>query len=166
MSTATALDGPASSGVGSGHAAPIPPIAVKRLRSEIRSLMRRTRAVLRTAEPTVDLGLRQPALDVLASVVTHPRTSPAQIAEHLRVDAAAAARHVTELEQLGLIVRVTDMKHPAYKVLMPTSMGQRVHGHGADAADDVLRGALAGWTVEEVDTLTRLLAKLNESQPA
>ena len=102
--------------------------------------MRRTRAALRTAEPAVDLGLRQPALDVLASVVTHPRTSPAQIAEHLRVDAASAARHVTELEQLGLIVRVTDMKHPAYKVLMPTSMGQRVHGHGADAADDVLRG--------------------------
>ena len=166
LKTATVPERPVSADVETAHAATIPPTAVQQLRSEIRSLMRRTRAVLRTAEPTVDLGLRQPALDVLGSVVTHPRTSPAQIAEHLRVDVATAARNVTELEQLGLIVRVTDMQHPAYKVLMPTSMGQRVHGHGADAADDVLRAALAGWTVDEVETLTRLLARLNESQPA
>jgi DNA-binding MarR family transcriptional regulator len=165
MSTAIAPGRATSAAVAPAHGAPISATTVQQLRSEIRSLLRRARAVLRTAEPAVDLGLRQPALDVLGSVVTRPRTSPAQIAEHLRVDEATTTRHVTELEQLGLIVRVTDLRHPAYKVLMPTSMGQRVHGHGADTADDVLQATLAGWTAGEVETLIRLLAKLNQSQP-
>ena len=154
MRPATALDSPISTD------------AVRRVRAELRELMRRAQAVLRTAEPTVDLGLRRSTLDVLGDVVTHPRTSPAEIAEHLHVDEAAALRHVIELEQLGLITRVTDLRHPAFKVLMPTSMGERIHRHGADAATEALQATLAGWTADEVETLTRLLAKLNQSQPA
>ena len=154
MHPATALDSPISTD------------AVRRVRAELRELMRRAQAVLRTAEPTVDLGLRRSTLDVLGDVVTHPRTSPAQIAEHLQVDESTALRHVIELEQLGLITRVTDLRHPAFKVLMPTSMGERIHRHGADAATAALQATLAGWTADEVETLTRLLAKLNGSQPA
>lgn len=163
MITATTPQRPAA---GVPAESPVSAPAVRQLRSELRSLMRRTRDVLRAAEPSVDHGLRQSTLDVLGDVVTHPRTSPARVAEHLDLDEAAALRHVTELEQLGLVTRVTDLKHPAYKVLMPTSMGQRIHWHGLDAATDALHTMLAGWTADEVETLTRLLTKLNESQPA
>jgi hypothetical protein len=40
-------------------------------------------------------------------------------------------------------------------------MGRRVHGEGADAASDALEAMLDGWSPDEVETLTRLLARLN-----
>jgi DNA-binding MarR family transcriptional regulator len=166
MSTAAASAPTIADTTSASTPVPISTTQLQQLRSELRSLIRRARAVLRGADPAVDLGLRQSTLDVLGSVVTRPRTSPARIAEHLGIDQAAAARHVSELAQLGLVVVVTDLQHPAYKVLMPTSMGQRIHGHGRDAADDALRASLDGWSASEVETLTRLLAKLNQSPHA
>jgi DNA-binding MarR family transcriptional regulator len=143
------------------HQALVPPTAVQELRQEIRSLLRRTRAVLRTAEPSVDLELDQPALEVLAHVVTERRAYPADIAQRLGMDVDVVGRASCELQQLGLLVPIADVSNPTSMALVPTAMGRRIHGEGADAASNALHAMLTGWSLEDVETLTRLLARLN-----
>jgi DNA-binding MarR family transcriptional regulator len=123
--------------------------------------MRRTRTVLRTAEPSVDLELDQPALEVLAHVVAEHRAHAADVAERLHLDDDTVGRAVSELQQLGLVVPIADVSNPTSTALVPTAMGRRVHGEGADAASDALEAMLDGWSPDEVETLTRLLARLN-----
>ena len=168
MLTSTALAHPARRRVVSRATTPdrqrggsIPAPAVQQLRQEIRTLLRRTRSVLRTAEPSVDLELDQPTLEVLAHVVTEGRAFPTDIALRLHLDEDAVGRAVCGLEQLGLLVPITDVSNPTSKALVPTNMGRRIHGEGADAASDALHAMLGGWSLEEVETLTRLLSRLN-----
>ena len=139
--------------------------AVLELRQEIRGLLRRTREVLRSAEPSVDLELDPPALEVLAHVVAERRAYPADIAQRLGMDDNVVGRAACELQQLGLLVPIADVSNPANMALVPTAMGRRIHGEGADAASDALDVMLSGWSLDEVQTLTRLLARLNRPDP-
>src|SRR5262245_10700780 len=111
MSTALALPSDATATTTDVDAT-LTAAAVRRMRTEIGALMRGARALLRTAETTLDLDLDQDAYEVLGHVVTRRRTHPADIVTSLRADRNSVRRHLIELERLGLVARRVDVLDP------------------------------------------------------
>ena len=68
-----------------------------------------------------------------------------------------------ELEQLGLIQRESDPDDGRASILSPTAHGLARLAQARAPQEDTLAKALAGWPVDDIQNLTRLLHALTTS---
>jgi DNA-binding MarR family transcriptional regulator len=76
---------------------------------------------------------------------------------------STVSRQVTVLERQGFVVRTADEGDKRLSVVGVTDKGREEIARIAWARNDVMREVFSGWTDQDRNDLTRLLAKLVES---
>lgn len=84
----------------------------------------------------------------------------AEISRHMCHDSGALTRVIDQLEQRGFITRCRSVADRRTVELTLTEEGLRMVNSLVPLVVNMLNTALAGFTQDEVDTLTRLLTKL------
>jgi DNA-binding MarR family transcriptional regulator len=106
------------------------------------------------------LDLSQQEIQVLQVLQDGAARSMADLSRSARLDAGAVSRQVQALEERGLVGRRPSPDHGRIVLVEPSAEGldaaRRVH----DLRNRHLLDALDGWSVEERDTLGRLLLRL------
>ncbi len=85
------------------------------------------------------------------------------LAQVLGLDASTVSRHVRQLEDKGLLARTGDPDDGRASRVAVSERGCASLAAGFETRRRVVTHALDGWTVEERDTLRRLLHRLVES---
>lgn len=137
--------------------------AVRALEGEFGELITRMRRLLMENAERVSPGMLPGAYKVLTTIVRRERVSQSALAEHLVVDKGQLSRAVRELEQLGLIQREPDPDDGRASILSPTAHGLARLAQARAPQEDTLAKALAGWPVDDIQNLTRLLHALTTS---
>ena len=137
--------------------------AMRELESEFGELITRFQRVISEIANRVSPGLLPGAYKVFTTIVRRERVSQSTLAEHLVVDKGQLSRAVRELEQLGLIQRESDPDDGRASILSPTAHGLDRLAQARAPQEDTLAEALAGWPVDDIQNLTRLLHALTTS---
>jgi DNA-binding MarR family transcriptional regulator len=82
------------------------------------------------------------------------------IARALRMGDAAVSRHVTALEDEGLLTRASSPDDGRVAVVATTAAGRRAHRKLRDAADEIFREHLAGWSSRDLSQLAEFMERL------
>ncbi len=139
------------------------PAAGRALEGEFSELITRMRRLLMENAERVSPGMLPGAYKVFTTIVRRERVSQSTLAEHLVVDKGQLSRAVRELEQLGLIQRESDPDDGRASILSPTAHGLARLAQARAPQEDTLAKALAGWPVDDIQNLTRLLHALTTS---
>ena len=86
-----------------------------------------------------------------------------QLAEAFRLDPSTVNRQVNALLRTGLVERVPDPSGAVARVLRPTAEGLDLLRRDRAILQTQVAQVLDGWDDSEVDTLHRMLEKLNTS---
>ena len=86
-----------------------------------------------------------------------------QLAEAFRLDPSTVNRQVNALLRAGLVERVPDPSGAVARVLRPTAEGVDLLRRDRTILQTQVAQVLDGWDDSEVDTLHRMLEKLNTS---
>jgi DNA-binding MarR family transcriptional regulator len=152
----------ARASAGEAHA-----LAVQALESEFGELIARFRRLITEAAHRVSPGMLPGAYKVFTTIIRREHTTMSALAEMLMMDKGQLSRTVRELEQLGLVTRVPDPKDGRSSILSPTPEGLARLEAARVPQQDGLSHALAGWHVDDIHELTRLMhALLSEQTPA
>jgi DNA-binding MarR family transcriptional regulator len=107
-------------------------------------------------------GLEWGAFTLLARLVKDGPRRQGELAQCAMLDPSTVSRHVAQLVRSGLVVRAPDPSDGRAVRLAPTPKGEETYRAVAQRRDDTISRVLAGWPAEDVDTLVRLLARLND----
>jgi DNA-binding MarR family transcriptional regulator len=142
-------------------------LAVQALEAEFGELIARFRRLITEAAHRVSPGMLPGAYKVFTTIIRQEHTTMSALAEMLMMDKGQLSRTVRELEQLGLVNRVPDPKDGRSSILSPTAEGVARLEAARVPQQDGLSHALAGWHVDDIRELTRLMhALLSEQTPA
>jgi DNA-binding MarR family transcriptional regulator len=130
--------------------------------TEIATLFANGRRITQKAARTVHPDLHPSGLYLIRMLQKQGPSRPSVIAEYFEVDRSAISRLITSLESLGLIERQADPADKRAQMLALTAEGISRLGHLASSMDSPLRARLKDWAPEDLVTLARLLARLNE----
>jgi len=86
-----------------------------------------------------------------------------QLAEAFRLDPSTVNRQVNALLRAGLVERIPDPSGAVARVLRPTAEGLDLLRRDRTILQTQVAQVLDGWDDSEVDTLHRMLEKLNTS---
>ncbi|MFJ9995160.1 MarR family winged helix-turn-helix transcriptional regulator [Streptomyces werraensis] len=100
---------------------------------------------------------------VLTVLGRHGDMRMSRLAELLSVDMSVTSRHVTHLAERGWIERSPDPADKRSRILRLTPAGQTRLDELFRRTTQLLAERLGDWPDEEVDDLTRLMARLRES---
>jgi DNA-binding MarR family transcriptional regulator len=120
------------------------------------------RQQLTAGSPTSVDGVEWAAYGLLFQLVGGgPRRSSA-LAEASCVDPSTVSRQVAQLVKAGLVSRQSDPEDGRASLLVATERGQAVYAEKQVHRNRLFAHLLAGWTEDEVVTLTGLLTRLND----
>ena len=101
------------------------------------------------------------AYKVFTTIVRRESVTLSALAEALMADKGQISRTVRELEQLGLVHAHADPDDGRSSLLSPTAEGlERLAAARAPAGELARSTRLDDWSVDEIDSLTRLLHAL------
>ncbi len=100
---------------------------------------------------------------MLVMLTKEPASSVARCSVVIGIDKAAVSRSLTRLEKEDLVTSTAPHSDPRRKVWSLTQKGQDLHGKILEAALNEQLKLLKGFSVEEVETLTSLLARLQKN---
>jgi DNA-binding MarR family transcriptional regulator len=123
-----------------------------------------TRRIEQTARRSVLHGEMDRAGYLLAR--TLDASGPAtvnQLAEQLGLDGSTVTRQLTSMERRGFVVREVDPGDRRSRILALTPLGRRTMRGVRAARRDRIHEALVDWQAEDVETLGRLLDRLNHA---
>jgi len=83
-----------------------------------------------------------------------------RLSAHLGRDHSTISRQLARLESAGLVARSTSPADARVRTARLTPRGEEVVAALAAARDRLLERALAGWSVDERETFTRLFGRL------
>ncbi len=83
-----------------------------------------------------------------------------ELAESACVDPSTISRQVDELVKLGHVERRADPDDGRVTVLAATDQGRETHRRMRAARDQMMARVLAGWDLDDVESLTLLLGRL------
>jgi DNA-binding MarR family transcriptional regulator len=105
-------------------------------------------------------------LSVLAGVTELGPLRPTVLAGHLHLDISVVSRQLSSLDRDALVERVTDPVDGRAQLVRVTGAGRLLLGELRQRASERLAQRLAGWSDEDLDALTALLRRLEESVAA
>ena len=108
-------------------------------------------------------GVEWAAYGLLFQLVNDgPRRSSA-LAETACVDPSTVSRQVAQLVKAGLVERQSDPEDGRASLLVATERGRAAYAAKQEHRQRMFARVLEGWPAEDVDTLTALLARFNDS---
>ncbi len=134
--------------------------AVRDLEAEFSELFNRFRRLLTENANRVSPGMLPAAYKVFTTIARRESVTQSALAEHLLVDKGQLSRTVRELERLGLIERSPDPTDGRSSLLSPTPLGLERLAAARLPQEDLLLHTMAGWPVDDIRNLTRLLHAL------
>lgn len=134
--------------------------AVRALEAEFGELINRFRRVISENAERLSPGMLPAAYKVFTTIVRRESVTQSALADQLLVDKGQLSRTVRELEDRGLVQRAPDPADGRSSLLSPTAEGlERLHAARAPR-EDLLMRTLAGWPLDDIRELTRLLRAL------
>jgi DNA-binding MarR family transcriptional regulator len=109
------------------------------------------------------MGMSRARWVILAQLRREEALSQAQLAERLRVDAAAITRQVQQLERDGLVMRWADPEDNRFTLTALTSQGRQTVEELYCRRDSFEAGVTAGLNQEEIATMRRALTQIREN---
>jgi DNA-binding MarR family transcriptional regulator len=135
------------------------------LERELGVLMRRARAASDQLSRAVHPELESGAYGLLIRLRERGVQRPSELADYVGVGKATISRQLKALEELGLIERRPDPADGRAHLLSLTEEGRRRLDTVRSARRDHFHARLGTWPEDDVRTLARLLARLNDTQP-
>jgi len=107
-----------------------------------------------------ELGMRRADANVLRVLATRGEMRSGELAVQLGVDASVVSRQLSSLEAQGFVVRRPDPADARVSLAALSEAGRARVEEIDDAFAARLRGALAEWTDEELETTSAVLRQL------
>ena len=108
-------------------------------------------------------GVEWAAYGLLFQLVNDgPRRSSA-LAEIACVDPSTVSRQVAQLVKAGLVERQSDPEDGRASLLVATERGRQAYAAKQEHRQRMFAHVLEGWPADDVDALTALLARFNDS---
>ena len=104
-----------------------------------------------------------PSRMVLRLIGSHGPLRSSEIAERASMSRPSASRYLAALEAAGLAVCRPDPRDGRAGLLSLTAAGHSQLGRIAQSGREAIHDATAGFTIEEVSTLSRLLGRFNDT---
>lgn len=99
----------------------------------------------------------------IVRICENPGIIQEKVAEMIKVDRTTAARAIKKLEMNGFIEKREDKHNKKIKKLFPTDKGKRVYPLIKRENDHSNSVALAGFSDEEVDSISHLLQRVRKN---
>jgi DNA-binding MarR family transcriptional regulator len=113
--------------------------------------------------PTSGDGVEWAAYGLLFQLVgTGPQRS-STLAETACVDPSTVSRQVAQLVKAGLVERQSDPEDGRASLLVATAAGRAVYQAKQEHRERMFARVLEGWSTADVEALTSLLTRLNDS---
>lgn len=128
-------------------------------------LMRNTRAMhllKQQIAASLAVTLDPPALGVLHVLLTRAPCRQGDVAGAMHLDPSTVSRHMAGLVRAGYVERVSDPDDGRATRLVPTGAGRDLYDDMLHQRTALVADILRGWPAQDVATLTRLLARLND----
>ncbi len=139
---------------------PVAPNTAAKLVYQIFDLQRAVRCVAASTIRGQDTGV---ALQGVLRFVGEGESRATHLAERLGVSAPVLSRHITELEELGFVVRRPDPGDGRAQLIALSAAGARKLRSIEDQRAATLQGLLQDWSEDDADETARTLQKLAES---
>lgn len=132
------------------------------LLSDTEFLVARVRAIgsANAREALTPFGLRVRAYAVLSLACGSVSPTQRDIAEFLQLDPSQVVAVLDSLETSGLVRRAQDPRDRRVNIVEATELGHSTYGAAREAVTTSRETSLKNLTVDERDTLTRLLLKV------
>ncbi|WP_195694854.1 MarR family winged helix-turn-helix transcriptional regulator [Priestia megaterium] len=99
----------------------------------------------------------------LVRICENPGIIQEKLAEMIKVDRTTAARAIKKLEMNGFIEKKDDLRNKKNKNLFPTEKGKNVYPFIKRENDYSDKVALEGFTLEETDTILKLVQRVRKN---
>lgn len=135
---------------------------LQRVESALEQLARLGRSRRASARREGRSGVRLPWATqlVLRRVAESGPQRVSDVARALRMGDAAVSRQLTALEDTGLLTRSNSPDDGRVAVVEVTAAGRRAHRKLREAADEIFREHLAGWSSRDLSQLAALMERL------
>jgi DNA-binding MarR family transcriptional regulator len=104
------------------------------------------------------------AYKVFTTIVRRESVTLSALAESLMADKGQISRTVRELEELGLVTRTPDPADGRSSLISPTAEGLARLESAREPQQLTLLERLDGWSIDEIQSLTRLLHALSTGE--
>ena len=108
-------------------------------------------------------GLTIPEWRLIAVLAEEPSITPMALGERTRMDKVTVSRAATALLARGLLIRTPHARDGRSHLLDLSPTGRELYARVAPEALKLERDLLAGFSVEEVATLTAMLRRLEQA---
>jgi DNA-binding MarR family transcriptional regulator len=108
-------------------------------------------------------GVEWAAYGLLFRLVDSGPMRSSALAEQVCVDPSTVSRQVAQLVRAGLVERQSDPVDGRASLLVATEHGRAAYAAKREDRQRMFAHLLAGWTVNDLATLTELLARFNDS---
>ena len=134
--------------------------AVRGLEGAFGEVMGEFRRVYAQAAESVSPGMLPGTFKVLSTIQRAGSISVSGLAERLTADKGQVSRSVSELEDLGLVVRTADVADGRIKLITVTDEGLARIERARQPYEGRLSEVLADWPIDQIENLTALLHAL------
>jgi DNA-binding MarR family transcriptional regulator len=108
-------------------------------------------------------GVEWAAYGLLFQLVKDGPRRSSMLAETACVDPSTVSRQVAQLVKAGLVERQSDPEDGRASLLVATESGQAVYAAKHEHRQRLFARLLENWSTEDVDALTSLLTRFNDS---
>jgi DNA-binding MarR family transcriptional regulator len=137
--------------------------AVAALGEQVIRLTRASHAMRTQISARSSEGIDWAAHALLFHLVQHGPQRASALAEAACVDPSTVSRQVGDLVRAGLVERQPDPEDGRASLLVATPRGHEMHDARLARRERMFARVVEGWPDEDVDRLTRLLARFNDS---
>jgi DNA-binding MarR family transcriptional regulator len=113
--------------------------------------------------PTSGEGVEWAAYGLLFQLVGAGPQRSSTLAETACVDPSTVSRQVAQLVNAGLVERQSDPEDGRASLLVATTAGRAVYQAKQEHREQMFARVLDGWSSADVEALTTLLTRLNDS---
>lgn len=136
--------------------------AVRALEAEFAELITHMRRLIAENADRMSPGMLPGAYKTFTTIVRRDRVTLSALAEVLLADKGQVSRMVRELEQLGFVQRTPDPDDGRSSLLSATPLGLERLAIAREPQENTLLSVLDGWSVDDIEELTRLLHALSQ----
>jgi DNA-binding MarR family transcriptional regulator len=138
---------------------------VKAKRRDVENLISALQTVLRSTERAQRQGDAS-RLRILSVIASHPNNTPKAISEEIGVHASSITRQVQALEKDGFLIVIPDSTDRRSCRITLAAPGQAELDRLREIGLQRWSSFVSEWEMDEVQTLTHLLEKLEQSKQA
>lgn len=135
--------------------------AVRALEAEFSELITHFRRLITDNANRVSPGMLPGAYKTFTTIARCGSVTSSALAERMLVDKGQLSRTVRDLEDLGLIRRSPDPNDGRSSLLSLTLHGEAKLLEAREPQEGMLMRNLSDWSVDDIDSLTRLLHALS-----